>query len=101
VTRAAAPRPPTVVLYSRPDCHLCDDARALLERVRTDLPFVLRERDIDADDDLLRRYLERIPVVEIDGREAFELFVDEAALRRALAEAAARPRERAGEPSLE
>jgi glutaredoxin len=75
---------PTVVLYSRPDCHLCDDARAVLERVRADAPFELVERDIDADDRLLRAYLERIPVVEIDGREAFELFVDEAELRRML-----------------
>jgi glutaredoxin len=75
---------PTVVLYSRPDCHLCDDARAVLERVRADAPFELVERDIDTDDRLLRAYLERIPVVEIDGREAFELFVDEAELRRML-----------------
>ena len=75
---------PTVVLYSRPDCHLCDDARAVLERVRADVRFELVERDIDADDRLLRAYLERIPVVEIDGREAFELFVDEAELRRML-----------------
>jgi glutaredoxin len=75
---------PTVVLYTRPGCHLCDDARAVLERVRAATPFELVERDIDADDRLLRAYLERIPVVEIDGREAFELFVDEAELRRML-----------------
>jgi hypothetical protein len=73
-----------VVLYSRPDCHLCDDARVVLERVRAHVPFELHERDIDGDDDLLRRYLERIPVVEIDGEEAFELFVDEGELRRRL-----------------
>jgi glutaredoxin len=75
---------PTVVLYTRPGCHLCDDARVVLERVRAAAPFELVERDIDADDRLLRAYLERIPVVEIDGREAFELFVDEAELRRML-----------------
>jgi glutaredoxin len=76
---------PQVMLYGRPECHLCDDARAVLERVRADTPFELRERDIEADDDLFRRYLERIPVVAIDGEEAFELFVDEAELRRRLA----------------
>lgn len=70
-----------VVLYGRPDCHLCDDARAVLERAGVEF----EERDIEADDDLFRRYLERIPVVEIDGEEAFELFVDEAELRRRLA----------------
>lgn len=75
----------TVVLYGREDCCLCDDARAVLARVRSRQPFVLRERDIDQDDALHRAYLERIPVVTIDGVEAFELFVDEAALERLLA----------------
>ena len=74
-----------VVLYGRDGCCLCDDARAVLERVRTRHPFALVERDIDADDALLRAYLERIPVVTIDGVEAFEFFVDESALVRRLA----------------
>ncbi len=76
---------PTVTLYGKPDCHLCDEARTVLERVRRDVAFELRERDITGDDVLHRRYLERIPVVVIDGEEAFELFVDEAGLRRRLA----------------
>ena len=74
-----------VVLYSRPECHLCDDARAMLERIRATTPFELHERDIEADDALLRRYLERIPVIEVDGEEAFELLVDETELHRHLA----------------
>ena len=73
-----------VVLYGRDGCCLCDDARAILLRVRERRPFALVERDIDADDGLLRAYLERIPVVTIDGDEAFELFVDETELRRRL-----------------
>jgi glutaredoxin len=74
-----------VVLYSRAGCCLCDDARAVLHRVRRQVPFELSERDIESDEALARAYLERIPVVEIDGVEEFELFVDEAALARALA----------------
>jgi glutaredoxin-like protein DUF836 len=74
----------TVVLYGRPGCCLCDDARVVLEAVRRRRPFRLIERDIEGDDALLKAYLERIPVVEIDGREAFELFVDEAELERRL-----------------
>ena len=74
----------TVTLYRRPGCHLCDDARVVLDRVRADLPFELVERDISLDDALHRRYLERIPVVAVDGEEAFDLFVDEAELRRML-----------------
>jgi glutaredoxin len=74
-----------VVLYGRPGCHLCDDARGVLERVRRELPFALHERDITTDDALHRAYLERIPVVAIDGEEVFDFFVDEAELRRRLA----------------
>ena len=74
----------TVTLYGRPGCHLCDDARAALERVRATHPFSLDEVDIEADDALFKRYLERIPVVALDGEELFELFVDEEALRRKL-----------------
>ena len=77
--------PITVVLYTRADCHLCDDARVVLERVRADVPFDLVERDIERDEALHRRYLERIPVVEVAGEEAFEFFVEEAELRRRLA----------------
>jgi glutaredoxin len=73
-----------VVLYSRPGCCLCDDARQVLMRVREECPFALEDRDIDGDEALLRAYLERIPVVTIDGVEAFELFVDPAELAQRL-----------------
>ena len=73
-----------VVLYRRQGCCLCDDARVVLERVRVEQPFAFTERDIDQDDSLLRIYLERIPVVTIDGVEAFELFVSETELRQRL-----------------
>ena len=53
--------------------------------MRADVPFELVECDIEQDHDLLRAYLERIPVVVIDGEEAFELEVDEPELRRRLA----------------
>jgi glutaredoxin len=82
----------TVVLYGRQGCCLCDDAREILERVLGRRgqqgglgPFTLQEVDIDTDEALLRAYLERIPVVTIDGDEVFELFVDEAELERRIA----------------
>jgi glutaredoxin len=74
----------TVELYGRPGCHLCDDARAQLLALRAELGFDLVERDIEADDDLHRRYLERIPVVVLDGEELFDFFVDERVLRERL-----------------
>ncbi len=73
-----------VVVYSRHGCHLCETARAVIDDVRTRVAFELREVDIDSDDALLKRYLERIPVVLIDGLESFELFVDSAEFERAL-----------------
>jgi len=74
----------TVILYSRPGCCLCEDAREVMERVRARRPFTFLERDIDADETLLQAYLERIPVVTIDGVEAFELLVDEAEFERRI-----------------
>ena len=74
----------TLILYAREGCCLCDDAREVLERVRRRRPFALHEQDIDRDDALLRTYLERVPVVTIDGVEAFELFVDESEFERRL-----------------
>ncbi len=62
-----------ITLYGRADCHLCDDARAVLRQVGE--PF--DEVDIESDDELFKRYLERIPVVTLDGEELFEFFVDE------------------------
>ena len=74
-----------VVLYSRPDCHLCDEAREGLELLRAaGREFELRELDIDSDDALLRAYLERIPVIEVDGAEVCELGLDVGAVRARL-----------------
>ena len=74
----------TVTLYGKADCHLCDGAREALERVRQQVDFELIERDIEADEGLLRSYFERIPVVAVDGQEVFEYFVDEGELLRML-----------------
>jgi glutaredoxin len=74
-----------VTLYSSPECHLCEQARALLERVRADHDFELVECDITCEDDLHRAYLERIPVIVVDGEEWFDLVVPERALRARLA----------------
>ena len=73
-----------VTLYGRPGCHLCDEAREALLRVRSEAPFELLEIDIERDDELFKRYLERIPVVCLNGEELFEFHVDEAALRHRL-----------------
>jgi len=75
-----------VVLYGRAGCCLCEEAMEALCRVGSRRPgrLVVEYVDIESDERLLARYLERIPVVEIDGREAFELVVDEAELERSL-----------------
>jgi glutaredoxin len=76
---------PVVTLYGRDGCHLCDEARAAIVGPAVDLDGVeLREIDIEADDRLLAAYLERIPVVELDGREVSELAFDRDAFLDAL-----------------
>ncbi|MBE7325539.1 glutaredoxin family protein [Nocardioides sp. Y6] len=73
-----------VTLYGRPGCHLCDDARAVVERVCADLGESFVEVDIDSDEDLYDRFGEEIPVTFVDGRQHDFWRVDEARLRAAL-----------------
>jgi hypothetical protein len=70
-----------VRLYSRPGCGLCDEAREVIEAVRARTPFDLEEVDVEGDDALEREYGIRIPVVDVDGVEAFEVEVDPEGLR--------------------
>ena len=72
----------TVTLVGATGCHLCTSARNVIERVRAEVPFELELIEITGDDELERRYRERIPVVLIDGEEAFTYFVHPDALRR-------------------
>jgi len=75
-----------VTLYGRPDCHLCDAARDGIVALADELggALELREVDIETDEVLLRDYLERIPVVAIDGAVVSELVLDLEALRAAV-----------------
>jgi glutaredoxin len=72
----------TVTMYSRSACGLCDEAREVILVVRADLPFEYEELFIDGNEDLEREYGIRVPVIEIDGQEQFELHVDPSELRR-------------------
>jgi hypothetical protein len=75
---------PRVRLLSKPGCHLCDDARAVIETVCADLGEAYDEVDISADDDLMRQYGEEIPVTFVDGRQHDFWRVDPTRLRSAL-----------------
>ena len=76
---------PRVTLYGRPGCCLCDEALGVLESLRREVPFALESVDITTSDELHRRYLVRIPVVVLDGRELYDYEVDAADLRARLA----------------
>ena len=69
-------------IYSRPGCHLCDEAREVVERVRLRFPFLLRVINIETDPEIEKRYGEKIPVVFINGNKAFKYHVDEAELEK-------------------
>jgi glutaredoxin len=76
-----------VTLYSKPGCHLCDDARAVIERVCAELAESYDEVSILDDPALMERYGEEIPVTLVDGKQHDFWRVDEARLRAALAAA--------------
>ena len=67
---------PVVTLYTRAGCHLCDDAKKVIEAARARAEFDYEERDIDADPELLVLYNEEVPVIAIDGRKAFKYRLD-------------------------
>jgi glutaredoxin len=73
-----------VTLYSARGCHLCESARRVLDQVGGETPFELEEVDITDDKELERRYRELIPVVLVDGEQAFSHFVHPDGLRRRL-----------------
>jgi len=71
-----------VEIYSRPACHLCDEAKEVIERVRRRIPFSLRVINIEEDQELEAKYGTEIPVVLINGNKAFKYRVDEAELEK-------------------
>ena len=75
---------PRVTLYTRPGCHLCQEARAVVESVCAELGESFTEISILDDPELLRRYAEEIPVTLVDGRQHDFWRVDPTRLRAAL-----------------
>ena len=76
--------PPRVVLYGKPGCHLCDDARAIITAVCAELGESFDEVDITTSEELMRAYGEQIPVTFVDGEQHDFFRVDEGRLGRAL-----------------
>lgn len=79
---------PTVTLYTRVHCHLCDVAKGVIDAARAEQPFELSVVDVDSDPALRERYGHEVPVILVDGRKAFKFRVDPAQLRARLARAA-------------
>jgi glutaredoxin len=73
-----------LTLYTRDGCHLCEDAKAVLERVRAATGEGYAEVDIATDPELTAEYGDRIPVLMLDGREHGYWRVEEARLLRDL-----------------
>jgi len=76
---------PRVTLISRPGCHLCDDARAVIATVTEEVGEAFEEVDVRSDPALLDRYAEMIPVTLVDGRQHDYWRVSPDRLRQALA----------------
>ncbi len=76
---------PSVVIYSRPGCHLCDEAKHNIAAAGMQNEYTLAEVNIEDDPELLRLYRYDIPVITINGREAFRHRVAAADFKQALA----------------
>jgi thiol-disulfide isomerase/thioredoxin len=85
-----------VILYAKPACSLCDEARAALGQIQKQLPFELEEKDITADPALAEKYGKRIPVIAVDGEEVSELKADPTLLAVRLAQRARPAKARRG-----
>jgi glutaredoxin len=79
-----------VTLYTRPGCHLCEEAKAAIAPLLREFGAVLREVNVDEDIVLKERYGEDIPVIFIGPRKAAKHCVDLAQFRRQLGDAAAK-----------
>jgi glutaredoxin len=84
MTGAPSPEAARVLMYGKPGCHLCDVARETIRAVCAELGESWEEVDISADDELMRRYGEEIPVTLVDGRQHDFWRVDARRLRGAL-----------------
>jgi glutaredoxin len=78
------PAPIRIEIYSRPGCHLCDEAKAVIEPYREKFPMELRTINVDRSAELERRYGMDIPVVFINGEETFRHRVSANELERKL-----------------
>lgn len=76
------PETVSIEMYSRPQCHLCDEAKEVIERVRRQWPFTFRVINIEEDPKLEQAYGLEVPVILINGNKAFKYRVDEADLIR-------------------
>jgi Glutaredoxin-like domain (DUF836) len=83
--QVAGVRPITVLLYRHAGCHLCDEAEQMLARIARRITMTVQLVDIDADDDLHRRYMFEIPVVTANGVEVGHAPISEGLLEDALA----------------
>lgn len=85
---AASAGPITVLLYGKPDCHLCDHAAAILTEVSRDAPISWRKVDIEGDPALFEQYRYRIPVIQVVGGQTLDWPTTAGRLREALQAAA-------------
>lgn len=75
-----------IEIYSRPGCHLCDEAKAVIEPFSASYGLELKVTDVDTSPELRAAFGTEIPIILINGTEAFRHRVDARALERRLKE---------------
>lgn len=73
-----------ITIYSKKDCHLCEEAKALLVRFANQYPIEIEELNIEEDEGLFEKYRDEIPVIFLNGRKLFKYRIDEKKLRKVI-----------------
>ena len=77
---------PTIEIYSKPDCSLCDKAKEILLQFQSEFSLEIKEFNIETDAGIFELYKEKIPVIKMNGEVLFYGRISESALRRKLQE---------------
>jgi glutaredoxin len=80
-------RPLRITIYSKKDCHLCEEAKFILHKFAVQYPIQIEEIDIETHKEFFDRFHQEIPVVYFEGRKLFKFRIDEKKLHRAIRDA--------------
>jgi glutaredoxin len=86
-SESKVPRPLRITIYSKKDCHLCENAKSILRKFAVQYPLEIEDIDIETHKEFFDRFQQEIPVVYFEGRKLFKFRIDEKRLHRTIRDA--------------